>query len=54
MKNIINRNSKDQYHGQQEWYNSKGELELRGTYKKSEEIGYEEWHAVKETRYYII
>jgi len=60
MKNIITKNYKGQYHGYQEWYlyNSNktinGILQLRGTYKKSEEIGYEEWHAVKETNFYII
>ena len=55
MKNIVTRNSIGQYHGYQEWYTNIDEiLLLRGTYKKSEPIHYEEWHAVKETRYYII
>ena len=52
MKDIINYNNKGEYHDYQEWYNL-GELELRGNYKHHKEIGYEEWHAVKETTYYI-
>ena len=38
-KDIRNRNSKDELHGYQEWYED-DELWLRSNYKNSEPIGY--------------
>jgi len=52
MKDIENFNSKGEFHGYQEvywlrfrWY--------RGFKKNGKQIGYQEWHGVKETIYYI-
>jgi hypothetical protein len=53
MKNIINRNSKGEYHGYQEWYWKDNTLVVRLNYKNGNEIGYEELHVLKKTRYYI-
>lgn len=52
MKDITNKNSKEQYHGYQEWY-IPNTLWYRGNYKNDESIGYEEYHFIKKTRYNI-
>ena len=52
MKTIINRNSKGEYHGYQEWYYHQ-KLGYRGKWKNGLEIGYEESHTWKHTIYYI-
>jgi hypothetical protein len=53
MKDIININSKGQYHGYQQghWVNNK----IVHRFNKINDwiIGYTEWHAIKETEYYI-
>ena len=51
-KDITNKNTKNEYHGYQEWYGHY-ELCLRGTYKNDELIGYEEWHIGPRTNFYI-
>ena len=54
MKNIINRNSKGQLHGYQQglfWFNNK--IAHRFNKRNDMIIGYTEWHAIKETEYYI-
>ena len=52
MKDIINYNNKGQLHGYYERYYY-SVLTIRSTMKNNRCIGYEEWHAVKETTYYI-
>lgn len=52
MKNIINYNSKSQCHGYQEWYWGE-ELKLRAYIKMDKVMGYEEFHGVKQTNFYI-
>ena len=52
MKDITNKNSKEQYHGYQEWY-VRNELYYRGNYKNDNIIGYTESHYSKITRYNI-
>ena len=53
MRDIININSKGQRHGYQQgfWVNNK----IAHRYNKRNDgiIGYTEWHAIKETEYYI-
>ena len=52
MRDIINFNSKEQYHGYQERYlNDK--LYYRFNFKNGERYGYGEYHYNKKTRYYI-
>jgi hypothetical protein len=51
-ENISNVNSKGQRHGYLHYY-VKNILALRCTYKNGNPIGYEEWHNVNQTRYYI-
>lgn len=51
-KTIESKNSKGQYHGYQESY-AYGEIQLRGMYKHGLEIGYEEYHGLKKTNFYI-
>ena len=55
MKDIEPKNSKDQYHGYQQWYycDNNHKLYLRGNWKNDNEIGYEEWHSNKRTNFYI-
>ena len=51
-KDIKNYNDKGLWHGYQERYSS-DKLYLRAIYKHGQEIGYEEWHGISETNYYI-
>ncbi len=44
MKTIINKNSKRQYHGHQQWYWINAELKYRGCWKNGVILGYQEWH----------
>jgi len=53
MRNIYNKNNKNQFHGYQERYDFNNKIYYRGNYKHNNEIGYEEHHGVKETAYYI-
>ena len=52
-KDIRNTNSKGKFHGCQEWYNVDGKLAYRGNYKNNIDIGYQEYHYLNETEYYI-
>ena len=55
MKDIEPKNSKDQYHGYQEWYQEYSyALWYRGKWKNGLAIGYEEFHGIRTTKYYII
>jgi hypothetical protein len=57
MKDIINKNSKDQHHGYQEWYGYNkviNKVIYRGNYKNNERIGYAEYHGSKRTNFNII
>ena len=59
MKNITNKNTKNEYHGYQEWYgkdifSGNKRISYRANYKNGIVIGYEEFHGVKQTRYDII
>ena len=49
-EDISNTNDKGEY---QEWYWDNDELYYRGTFKNLKLIGYEEWHRVKQTTFYI-
>lgn len=51
-KNIVNFNKYMKFHGYQEWYNIYG-ISYRGYRKNDMEIGYEEYHPIKETNFYI-
>ena len=55
MNNITNYNSKGEWHGYQERYMDKkcNTLWYRGNTKNNDSIGYEEYHLIKQTRYYI-
>jgi len=54
MKEEINKyNSKGQYHGYNEWYNVDGSLRIRTNWKNGRVFGYFEYHAHKQTNYYI-
>ena len=56
MKNkedMTNYNSKGQFHGYQERYHYDNKLMVRGNSKNGLDVGYQEWHNVKETEYYI-
>jgi len=50
-QDITQMNTKDEYHGYQEWYWDK--IWLRGVYKHGDEIGYKENHRVKLTIFSI-
>ena len=58
-KDIINRNSKGQYHGYHEYYYGYHEyyyyngIGYRANYKNNNEIGYEELHYFKRTNFHI-
>ena len=52
MKDIKNKNSKEQYHGYQEWH-IRNELYYRGNIKNNKHIEYSEFHSSKITRYNI-
>jgi hypothetical protein len=54
MKNIINRNSKGEYHGYQEWYWKDNTLRNRGNCNNGKLIGYSEYHVIKQTIFNII
>ena len=54
MKSIINKNSKGQKHGYQEWYpNTSNKITYRANYKNSRVIGYSELHYMYQTLYTI-
>jgi len=50
-KDIRNYNDKGELYGYTETYSS--EIYLRGVWKNNRRIGYQEWHRVKKTEYYI-
>ena len=52
---IINTNSKGQYHGYHEWYLSNDYVVFRAMYKNGLKIGYVEWHlnSIKLTCFFI-
>ncbi len=50
---IINRNSKYQYHGNQVWTFGNEKILLRCKFKNGILIGYSEHRMKKQTRYYI-
>jgi hypothetical protein len=52
-KTIRNHNNKGQRHGYHEWYWNSGEIYYRTNYKNNLEIGYEEHHDNKITKFYI-
>ena len=52
MKDIITTNSKGQYHGYQEYFDS-GKLGYRINIKNDNMIGYSENHRIKKTYFYI-
>ena len=53
-EDVTNLNSKEQYHGYQEWYQQYSyALWYRGNTKNSQYLGYGEFHMNKETTYYI-
>lgn len=45
--------SKGKFHGYQEWYSRNKGLAYRGKRKIYSPIEYNEWHILKETKYYI-
>lgn len=45
MESIESVDTKDRYHGYQEWYDDIDNLWLRGNYKNNREIGYIEWNS---------
>jgi hypothetical protein len=52
-KDIEPCNSKDEWHGYQEWY-AYGEIQLRGMFKNGDDIGYQEYHGRNSiTNFYI-
>jgi hypothetical protein len=53
MRDIINYNNKGQHHGYQQGYWIDNKIAHRFNKKNNELIGYAEWHAIKETEYYI-
>ena len=50
---IINKNDKGERHGYQEDYYSTDELAFRGNSKNNIDIGYQEYHYLNETEFYI-
>ena len=53
MSNIRNKNSKGQYHGYQQGFWVDNKIAHRYNKRNDVIIGYTEWHAIKETEYYI-
>ena len=53
MKDITTKNSKEQYHGYQEWYVRKDMIWIRGCFRYDLEIYYLEDHEGEKTLYYI-
>ena len=53
MKTLEPKNIKGDHHGYQEWYSYKMGITLRCVAKNGLEVGYNEWHAHKETRFHI-
>lgn len=54
MKQIMNRNEKEELHGYQQWYYNNITLHIRGNMKNGDNIGYIEWHNYTEiTSFYI-
>ena len=58
FKDIAIKDSKDRYHGYQQWYyrniyTKKTELSVRGNLKHDIMIGYVEIHEYETTRFYI-
>lgn len=53
MRDIINRNSKGQRHGYQQGFWVDNKTAHRYNKRNDVIIGYTEWHAIKETEYYI-
>jgi hypothetical protein len=52
-KDIDPTNLKGQLHGYQEWYSLDGKLVLRGHSKNDMDIGYQEYHRLKQTEFHI-
>ena len=52
MEDIINKNEKGDFHGYQKRY-WRGMLEYRGIRKNHHSIGYQEYHTIKKTKFYI-
>jgi hypothetical protein len=44
-KDIEPCNSKDEWHGYQEWYYVDNSIKIRVMFKNDQEIGYEEYHS---------
>ena len=53
MKDMIKFNSKGQRHGYQQGVLVNNKIYYRGNWRNNMIIGYTEWHAIKETEYYI-
>ena len=54
MNDIETFNSKGEHHGYQEWYcYTTYTIHSRCVYKNGFEIGYDEWHSAKTTRFFI-
>ena len=53
MKDIQNYNSKKQLHGYQQGFWDNNKVTHRYNKRNNRIIGYAEWHAIKETEYYI-
>jgi hypothetical protein len=59
LKEINSHDSKDRFHGYQQWYyrnvyTNNRELSFRGNVKHNMVIGYIETHEYQETRFHII
>ena len=52
MNNIKSKNSKDQFHGYQEWY-WKDTIYFKSNYINGKRIGYTENHYINKTTFYI-
>ena len=48
-KDIMNKNSKGEYHGYQEMYWTKGNVWCRGEDKHNRNSGYREWYHLNDT-----
>ena len=53
IKSIRHINDKDEHHGYLELRNYDNILLIRVNFKNDNEVGYEEWHNVKRTSFYI-
>ena len=53
MKNIVNRNDKNELHGYYQRVRTSNTLVVRLNYKNGNEICYEELHVLKKTIFYI-